>query len=292
MVIVRLMGGLGNQLFQYAAARRVAWVNNVPLKLDVSSFAANNFRKYSLEHFDIAGHIASPQEIARFNKSRSKRVIRLASRLVNKLRPYHERPVIRERHFYFDPNMLKVSGQVYLDGYWQSEKYFKDIEEVIRREFKVKHRFDKANEQVANSIMNTESVSLHVRRSDYVLDTQVNQVHGVCPLDYYYAAIQALTKFVVNPHFFIFSDDPQWAKGNLKLSHPVTFVTHNNADKDYEDLRLMTICKHHIIANSTFSWWGAWLCEHPAKMVFAPKIWFRTDKRNTKDLIPDSWYVL
>ena len=119
-----------------------------------------------------------------------------------------------------------------------------------------------------------------------------NSVHGTCSMDYYFRCIEYLASTIKDPHFFIFSDDPKWVRDNLKLPYPTTIVDHNGVEKDYEDLRLMTQCKHHIIANSTFSWWGAWLCENPKKMIFAPQKWFVTDEPNTGDLIPEGWHRL
>ncbi|MBT9150861.1 MAG: O-antigen biosynthesis glycosyltransferase WbnK [candidate division WS2 bacterium] len=132
-------------------------------------------------------------------------------------------------------------------------------------------------------------MSLHIRRGDYVFNLHTNQFHGTCDLDYYFRCVEYLTTKVKNPHFFIFSDEPEWARNNLKLSYPTTLVDHNEADKNYEDLRLMSQCKYHIIANSTFSWWGAWLSQNPEKIVFAPKRWLKSDDYNPKDLMPDKW---
>lgn len=284
MVIVQLIGGLGNQLFQYALARRIAHMHNVPLKLDFYGFEAYKLHKYSLQHFNIREDFASPDEIARFkNKSG------VLSRLATKFKPYYKCSVVHERFFYFDSNMLKVSKNVYLEGYWQSEKYFKDIEDIIRREFTVKYKSDVTNEQVAQNILSVNAVSLHVRRGDYVSNLTINQFHGTCSLEYYNQAIAQIAKKVETPHFFVFSDDPEWVKSNLKIDYSITIVDHNNADKNYEDIRLMSLCKHHIIANSSFSWWGAWLCRNPNKIVIAPLKWFNDKSINTTDLIPDGW---
>ncbi|MHB8117593.1 MAG: alpha-1,2-fucosyltransferase [Methanothrix sp.] len=280
-------GGLGNQLFQYAMARRLALINDVPLKLDISEFENDNLRNYALGNFNIVENIASPSERAKLLKTNN-----IASKImlhIGKLKPYYRRSYIKERFFHFDPNILKVSHDVYLEGYWQSEKYFKDIEDVIRYEFRVKPDQDEANKAMAQNIMSKEAVSIHIRRGDYVTDPKTNKFHGTCSLGYYLNGIEKIADLISNPHFFIFSDDHQWIQDNLKIEYPATFVTHNGAGKDYEDLRLMTLCNHHIIANSSFSWWGAWLCENEKKMVFAPVKWFNASEFDTKDLIPASW---
>jgi hypothetical protein len=293
VVVVRLVGGLGNQMFQYAAARRIASVHDVPLKLDISWFESDHLRAYKLEHLHINAAIASPDDIAR-TKGRwcTPGIAGRAARFAERLKPYYRRSWVRQRHLYFDPNILRVPHTVYLDGYWQSEKYFRDIEHILRQEFTIKSAIDPQNEAMARKIRQTNSVSLHIRRGDYVSNVQTHQLHGVCSLEYYTAAVEKLGGTVEKPHFFVFSDDPQWAQQNLKLEYPVTFVTCNDADKDYEDLRLMSLCQHHIIANSSFSWWGAWLCTNPEKIVIAPQKWFNTTEQDTRDLIPAAWHRL
>jgi hypothetical protein len=284
MIVIYLTGGLGNQLFQYAMARRISYIRKIPLKLDISWFENYKLRSYDLKHFNIVEEIATNDEI-NYLKKKAQR-----SSLIYRLKPYYKSSYIVEReYFHFDPNLIKVSKDVYLEGYWQNEKYFKDIEEIIRREFTVKYKLDKQNEIIADLIRNNEAVSLHIRRGDYVSNPITNQVHGVCPLDYYYDSIKLLTKAIKNPHFFIFSDDCEWAKDNLKLDYPITFVTNNNPEKSYNDLCLMSLCKHHIIANSSFSWWGAWLSNNQNKIVFSPPKWFNTNEYDTRDLIPELW---
>jgi len=290
MIIVKLIGGLGNQMFQYAMARRIAYVHNVPLKLDITGFndyKCDTPRTYELKHLNIIEDFASKTEIDKFKTKKG--FAGLILRCKEKLSPYYKRAYIREKSLRFDPNMLQISKNAYLEGYWTTEKYFDDICDLIRREFTVKHKADSINEQLAQTIRGCEAVSLHIRRGDYVSNPQANQFHGLCPLEYYYKGIEILGTKIENPHFFVFSDDPKWAKENLNIEFPVNFVTHNGAEKNYEDLRLMCFCKHNIIANSTFSWWGAWLNKNPGKIVIAPKKWFNNEDIDTRDVIPESW---
>ena len=289
MVIVRLVGGLGNQMFQYAAGRAVAYRHEVPLKLDISAFERYGLRTCRLHHLNIVESYATPAEVARLARSSQNRLVAKLYTIVERCLPYYKRSVFRQRYDHFDPDILRVSRSVYLTGYWQSEKYFKDIEEIIRREFTIRNDPDAVNQEMAAMINKSTSVSLHIRRGDYVSNPRIRQTHGVCSLDYYEAAVAKLMQFAKDPHFFVFSDDIEWAKQNLKLQYPLTFVSHNGPERDYEDLRLMSLCKHHIIANSTFSWWGAWLSTNRRKIVIAPKRWFSDPDRDSRDLIPESW---
>jgi hypothetical protein len=294
MVIVRIMGGLGNQLFEYAAGRRLAMVNHDQLKLDTSTYEASP-RPYRLGMFNIAEELASQPEVERLTGVSSRNTIptRLRghlSRYARQLRPSRKTPVFAERATTFHPEILNATGDVYLNGYWQSELYFKDIEDVIRGEFTLRNTPDEANREAATAMGKCESVSLHVRRGDYVSNPLYNQVHGVCPLSYYRAAVKLISDKVGSPHFFVFSDDIGWVKQNLKLRHSITYLDHNGEEKDYEDLRLMSLCKHHIIANSSFSWWGAWLGADPGKIVIAPKTWFNDQTKDSNDIVPSSWW--
>jgi hypothetical protein len=289
MVIVKLIGGLGNQMFQYAAGRRLAHALGVELKLDISWFATQDLRTYSLGVFNIQENIASPEEVATLkvhNQGIAERVIR---RVLHKP-PKQASTYIREKKkFHFDPDILNLPDGVYLHGSWQSEKYFADIQTVICREFTVKTPQTGKVKELAGRVASCESVSLHIRRGDYVSNAHANQIHGICDLDYYLRSVEHFTQILNNPHFFIFSDEPKKARNNLKLVYPATVVDRNGADKSYEDLRLMSQCKHHIIANSTFSWWAAWLSKNQNKIVLAPKRWFKSDDYDPKDLIPNKW---
>lgn len=283
-------------MFQYAAARRVAHVMQTQLKLDLSWFSATaqsrNVREYALGVFRITGSIAGPEEISRLLNRWSNRVVQYIYTKYPMPKLYGCQTHIREKSFHFDPDILRLKGDVYLDGYWQSEMYFRDIQDIVRKEFTFRNESDRNNTGLADLIRSETAVSLHVRRGDYITDTSIHAVHGTCSLDYYRSSIGLMASRVERPYFFIFSDDPEWAKAHLTLSHPVTYVTNNGTDRAYEDMRLMSLCKHHIIANSSFSWWGAWLSAAPDKMVIAPARWFKSGEHNTKDLIPIAWVRL
>lgn len=288
MIIVQIIGGLGNQLFQYALGSRLAQERNVPLKLDISEFESYTLRNYRLGFFNISAEIARTDEIERF---RGKRLDRRVKRWVErKFIPLQYRSLVTEKYAQFDPEVLRVRSDVYIAGYWNSEKYFKSIESTIREELTVTAAPDALNAELARRIQSANSISLHIRRGDYASNPETRAMHGLLPIEYYQKALKKLRETIIEPHVFIFSDDPQWARDNLKLDIPVTLVDHNGAEKDYEDLRLMSFCKHHIIANSTFSWWGAWLCTYPQKQIFAPQKWFNKTDVNTSDIVPEDWH--
>lgn len=295
MVIVRLIGGMGNQMFQYAAGRRLAHVTNSILKLDFRPGGPlDTPRSYNLFPFNIEADPATPEEMAGFlGEGRARRRFFLG-RLLRRRQPlgWPGRHVV-ESGFRFNPAILDLDGDVYLYGYWQSEKYFKDIGDIIRSEFTVKTGLEGQNGEMARFIRSVAgSVSVHVRRGDYISNPETYKYHGICSPEYYLSAAHKVARLSSKPHFFVFSDDIPWCRTNLRLPYPTTFVDFNDDKRNYEDLRLMGLCRHHIIANSSFSWWGAWLCENPERTVIAPARWFSDPSIDISDLIPESWTCL
>lgn len=286
MIIVKIIGGLGNQLFQYALGRHLALLNQTELKLDITAFESYKLHKYSLDAFNIKKNIASKDEIDRFKKykPKSERMRFLYNMLFADSSKYFQ-----EEGFNFNPEVLKIGGDAYIDGYWQTEKYFKDIESTIRADFSFVLPQSKKDMKILAQIHEYNSVSIHIRRADYVTDAKANKAHGTCPTEYYNKAVDIIAMKVTNPHFFVFSDDHDWVKKNIKINYPTVYVDHNNSDTNYQDLRLMASCKHNIIANSSFSWWGAWLNENPNKIVITPQRWFADTNRDNSDLIPSTW---
>jgi len=284
MIVVRIVGGLGNQMFQYAAGRALSLRLGVPLKIDLSAYESYTLRTYGLSHFDISAEVADMGERVEGNS------LSLMGRIRRRLGLGTHLAIYREKGLEFDPLMLRLADGTYLDGYWQSERYFKDIADRIRKDFTIRSAPSEQNEFTLKQIMSTEAVSIHIRRGDYISDSKTNSVHGVCELGYYQSAMDLIARQLSQPpHVFVFSDDPVWVHKNLNLKHPMTFITHNDANSHYEDLRLMSACKHHIIANSSFSWWGAWLNPSPKKLVVAPKRWFKNQKLSDRDIVPTGW---
>jgi len=288
MIIIKIQGGLGNQMFQYALGRNIAITNKTTVKFDLSWFEQYKTRTYKLHHFNIVGDFATNKESKRLKKY-GRKAGRLA--FLHNYFIADDSIYIKQKQFEFNPKILKNKGPAYLDGHWQSKKYFKNVEDVIREEFTLKNEPSNTYKNNEQKIKERNSVSLHIRRGDYITMKKAADAIGVCPLDYYYKAVKKIAKKIEKPTFFIFSDDIEWVKKNLKIKYPMIFVS-NNKLEDYEELILMSKCKHNIIANSSFSWWGAWLNNNPNKMVIAPKRWFKDPSKNTGDLIPENWIKL
>ena len=291
MIIVRLIGGLGNQLYQYALGRKILFKNNVELKFDISGYRSDNSGHIELDKFNIVEKIATDEEVESFlpyDIELNRRELRKLHNLIGLVSPYYKRKFVRERSNLFDPNILKITDNAYLCGFWGSYKYFADIVDLLQKDFTVKAEMDQKNVEIARAISGTESVSIHFRRGDYVTNPQTNAYHGTCSLDYYQRAVKDISKYVSDPHFFVFSDDPDWVQQNFSIPYPLSFVTINGLDEPHKDLRLMSLCRHHIIANSTFSWWSAWLCTNKDKKIYCPNKWVNVPY-DMRDAIPESW---
>ena len=291
MVISQIIGGMGNQMFQYAVGRALALSKNTTFKVDISAFVSYELRRYELQRiFRCPVEIADASDMREILGCYASPIIRkIVARL--KLPILRSRKFVVEPHFYYWPGINQLPQDCYLVGYWQSEKYFRDVATEIRADFTFLTPMSGLNVDIASQISRVNAVSLHVRRGDYVSNPMTNATHGLCSLDYYKAAIRHVAERIENPHFFIFSDDMAWVKERLGMDFPCQHIEHNKGDESYNDMRLMSLCQHHIIANSSFSWWGAWLNPNPDKIVVAPKQWFANDN-NVEDLFPQSWVAL
>jgi hypothetical protein len=292
MIISHIIGGLGNQMFQYAVGRALSITQQQALLLDIEDFANYPLHQgFELERvFNCPVTVANSKDISHVLGWQSNKHIktRLTSPRWAKLRNRH---FIVEPHFHYWSAIHQLSSSVYLFGYWQSEHYFQNIIDIIRADFSFKPVLNAKNSEVAQKISQVNAVSIHIRRGDYVQNPAALAVHGLCSLAYYQAAIKTMAESINQPHFFIFSDDIAWVKANINIAFPCEYISHNQGADSYNDMRLMSLCQHHIIANSSFSWWGAWLNPSPTKIVIAPKQWFAIDK-NTCDLLPNNWIKL
>ena len=293
-IIVILAGGLGNQMFQYALGRAISIKKNGNLVLDISNFQHDSFykRNYELKCFKIPVNIKT-----KLSKNKIS-IARLLFRFSENLKLIHRilKPFIalEVNSNYAEPSLKSsTSSKFYIVGYWQDERYFREIRSTIINEFSLHGNFSGKNKLLSNQIKNTKNpVAIHVRRLHGV-ETKINatpdkeseKLKWAVSADYYIKAIDKISMEVDKPTFFIFSDYPIWAKENFNIQHHSVFLN-NDRGEDYEDIILMSLCKHHIIANSSFSWWGAWLSESPHQIVIAPK-----NATGTPN-IPQRWITL
>ena len=283
-VVVGLSGGLGNQMFQYAAGRSLAVRLGLPLILDLSWFGGQPERKFALAPFRIE---AVKRNQYSWLPPRGRAMI---SRLCRRLLPrIMHVPVWREPHFHYSAEFAALSGPVFLEGYWQSERYFRGVRTQLLQEFTLRVPLPPACAKLLEEIRSCDAICVHVRRGDYLSNPVAAKVHGTCSVDYYYAGVGELRQGLARPHCFVFSDDPAWVRSSFAFDCPMTVIDVNGPLDAHLDLVLMAACCHFLIANSSLSWWGAWLGDHAGKKVIAPARWFLTDDKDTRDLIPDCW---
>ncbi len=290
MIITKLKGGLGNQMFQYAYGRYLSLKYNDNLLLDLTEFdtrpndADYSYREFSLNAYKLNCQAASEQEISRFRLfPRNKREL-LMGILYRKIFNYH---IIIER------KAQLLSGNeknIYLNGYWQSEDYFREIRDVLLSDFALKEPLQNTASVWYSKIKaKKQSVALHIRRGDYVTNKNAFDLLGACSLEYYYSAVRLMQKGNADANFFVFSDDVLWVNENFKIDAPFEVVTTN---EPATEIYLMSICQHNIIANSSFSWWGAWLNSHENKVVICPKNWYKQTQLDKPAITPEAWIKL
>jgi hypothetical protein len=287
MVITRLTGGLGNQMFQYAAGKRLSLVRGVELKLDVRRLQGDSYRKYHLDVFNISEEFATEKEIRELKRRRVSTWLLLPVR--NRIGVKFLPPAFyAERQYTFEPMVLDLKDNVYLKGRFHSEKYFEDMAEVIAEKYTLKSLSRKAQE-LHDEIIDCNSISVHVRRGDYVSKPQNLARYGICSFDYYKECMHRVLDTGGALKFYVFSDEPDWVRKNMSFPEDSVFVTRDGLNCDAEELFLMSSCRQHVTANSTFSWWGVWLDRNPHKTVYTPEKWFLAEDLDTADLIPGTW---
>lgn len=293
-IIVKLNGGLGNQMFQYAFARAVSIKTGIPFELDATGYEnqnpLNTKRAYELSCFKTKVILSESSKVKK-HKTFYNLLCKIFSRLGIKLKNssyYIEHDFTYQQEI----NDLTINREVYFEGYWQSYKYFESIRTTLLKEFTCNEELDEQNKNILNSIYASNSISLHIRRGDYVSNPKAKAVHGVCELEYYQEAIKYMQEHNQSSKiiWYVFSDDIEWVKSNLSIENAV-YINNNKGIAAYKDIVLMSKCKHNVIANSSFSWWGAWLNDNPSKIVVAPTKWFAIAK-DTQDLLPSEWVKL
>ncbi|WAW09109.1 alpha-1,2-fucosyltransferase [Oxalobacter vibrioformis] len=291
MIVVRLKGGLGNQLFQYAVGFALAKKNKDQFKMDLSGYHGQDKRRPyvrspDIMQFSVSASVASEEEVQRFRNpfGLASRVFRVVSQKVFK-------------KYYTDWHweIMNQKGNVYLEGFFQCEKYFVDCFDELSKEFLLQENLNADIEPIVNLIKSMHSpVSLHIRRGDYVSDPRISALHNICGIDYYETALACLKDQIGYYDLVVFSDDIEWVRNNLNLSENTYYVSgqkgvSGSVINASQELTLMSMCKHHIIANSTFSWWGAYLNQRQGKIVMAPGLWNRSKDYSHKNIIPPGW---
>lgn len=273
MIVVKLQGGLGNQMFQYATARHLGIKYKKEIILNTEYFSNipkdDVPRKYQLYIFNVDKNIKT--------ENTSNMVLKFTQKIILKL--FSENTLYNISEIF-----LRFNLPVYLSGYFQSEKYFKGSREIILKELSLTRELGEEAEKIKNIIEKSEAVCLNVRRGDY-LRPDYMKIYGACSTEYYNKAIEYIKNKIKNPLICVFSDDPEWVRKEFNIENVV--FAGNDVLKDYEQMYLMSLCKHNIIANSSFAWWGAWLNQNPNKIIIAPQKWFNID--SPPNIVPESW---
>lgn len=284
-IIVRLQGGLGNQMFQYAFGRALSMRSGMELYLDTSPLNPKKNRGYQLDAFILSVKAADSEKVQRLITPHFtiRKKLWKALKIPFKYADTH----ILEKDFPYDKDIASRKTSAYFDGYWQTEKYFWDCKDTIRQDFSFRNEEALSRHAQYEEVLNSNSVSIHIRRGDYVKNPKYRKRLYVCKLEYYKNAMKYLSERFENLTFYIASDDHEWVKNNFEISKHIKLIESKNA---LEDLYIMSKCKHNIISNSSFSWWAAWLNSNENKRVLAPNIWFNPyAKIDFRDVVPDSW---
>ena len=294
MIVSKICGGLGNQLFQFAAGYSLAKRLGEIHLLDISDYKSyrlhNGFEIGNV--FNIESEIASHDEVIRLLGNKVHPFLRKIHRKWRKISKYKiidNDSYITEPYHHYWSGIETISGDKYLEGYWQSDKYFRAYEKDIKKQLTFRNELDEKNIKYRLLMKKTNSVGIHIRRGDYISSPATNKVMKVIELDYYKKAIAYINNNIYSPSFFIFSDDINWAKENFINVSNVEYIDHNKKENSYKDMHLLSCCKNYIIGNSTFSWWAAWLGRDSESIVIAPNKWFNDHLHNDRDLVPIDW---
>ncbi|MDX2191527.1 MAG: alpha-1,2-fucosyltransferase [Bacteroidota bacterium] len=289
MIIVAIGGGLGNQLFEYAFGYSLSKKLNTTLKLDLSGFESGNYitkREFTLNRFNINCDLALAEDIMRIKHTHTPKLVKS---IYKRIFPYYQQWIVEEKEFGFDPNYLNIPDNRFILGVWHSYKYFDNYKEEILSQIQLREIQKLASKSIFQEITNNpNAVAVHIRRGDYLIQPLYLNRHGLCDISYYKKASEIIESKISNPTYYIFSDDINWAITNLSfLRKNIPVSTLGLAD--YEELIVMSKCKHHIIANSSFSWWGAYLGQHEKQIVVAPKNWFAGENIDENNLFLPFW---
>lgn len=282
MIISRITGGLGNQLFQFAAGTALAERLGTVLKLDLSFYEEESQRNFELPKFNTKIITASKEECSPFIDQG------IVERAFYRLLPAYRRPVYKQPGFGYDPFFEEAENGKYLKGYWQSWKFFDSVQALIRQQYVINSDYIKHLQPLAEEWRNTETVSVHIRHGDYKSPAAL-AYHGLLSSEYYNQALDRIHTLYPGVKIMFFSDDMEWVLQNIHTNLPHRFITGQITQNALEDFYLMQHCRHHIIANSSFSWWAAWLNPSLSKTVIAPRNWFADAGNETRDILPPDW---
>lgn len=292
MIVVQLIGGLGNQLFQYAAAKSLSLYHETELQLDVSSFLRTELpdlevpRDFEMYNFKGVNERSVDVNTLVNNKEYSF----LSEKGLERLLPNYKRGIYKEPFYHFDNNFFKSRKNVFLKGGWQSYKYFDKFQNNIVNALQLKDNLIDAGEKTLYETAGSGGVvSVHVRRGDYLRKPIILEWHGIMGKEYYAEAFEQISKRSTINKVLYFSDEPEWVANELLPIMHGEIISGKISKSQYQDFYLMQHCSHNIVANSSFSWWAAYLNPNPDKIVIAPKRWFNKAPYDTKDLIPENW---
>jgi len=294
LIISLLNGGLGNQLFQYAAGRSLALFHRTDHVLDVSQYGDEVFsnqtpRNLDIIDFNISSRVAVDQDLAK---------LRPSNFMLSKASRSFKNKFLKKYYLDWHPEIFSAGNKLYLDGYFQCEKYFIDVFQELRNEFTLREEYLLSIANILSKIQSDQpSISIHIRRGDYVNNLRIRHIYDICTLDYYSRATQELIQQFPNARLYIFSDDINWVQSNMPIFKNATLISDMKTIsgenlRPSQELFLMSQCDHHIIANSSFSWWGAYLNASSSKVVIAPNIWNRSKFFHQNDIIPEAWMRL
>jgi hypothetical protein len=288
--IIQVMGGLGNQLFQYALGRSLEIERGADVRYDLSQFDHPGERALSLRKYRTRLTETSRLDkiMLRLSMGRTLGALRPLLRLTPASSPWEIHNDPRDG---FDPAVRELRGRWYLRGWWQCPAYFECIRDTLLDEIQPAEALAGANLQTKSRIDETNSVCVHVRRGDFVSSPVYRRILKTQPADYFLAAMTEMRRRVGDATFFVFSDDADWARSHITMDAPIVYVNHNDSQHDYLDMFLMSSCRHFITANSTFSWWAAWLSRDQGKIVIVPSVWGAQGGGPPPGLIPAHWQI-
>ncbi len=283
MIVLKMAGGLGNQMFQYALYKQLEYMGRNVRINDYTFYKSEDIRTRQIDIFKLSYQRATKKEIDRLNDSS----LLFKDRLRRKIFGRNDK-IYKEKQFHFDPMVFKLTDAC-LEGYWQSEKFFPDVKEHLLESFCFPEPDTIKNKTYLKKIVSTNSVGVHIRRGDYLQKKYCGLYEGICTKEYYEKAFQQMRIWHPNCHFFLFSNDIEWVSEQYQGNN-FTVVSGNDEAHGYYDMMLMSSCKHQIVANSSFSWWAAWLNKNPEKKIIAPSKWL--NQGDSRDIYTDEMFII